>query len=315
MPEAERSAEGLPGKRVALAISAFRSDAAVIALLEQAFAPGGFAFHAVIVVDSLGSGRIAAAIAEHGWPVIHEDAACNLGSAGNLARRIALADAEGADWCWCLNHDAALDPAAVAAMLVAALKAPRTGAVYPVLHHGGRPNPWEDGRRSFVPSASRRLATRPEGDAGAQVLWSSSNGALYGLGPYRAGLRVRADLWMGYEDLAYGMTLHGAGWSQRMCRDAVMAGIFDYKAVRFAGRVLLIPDKPPWYCYYNLRNLVLIRRGAPVSLRFWLTVLRKGVRETAKILMLEDRKGTRLRLLWRGALHGIAGRTGKGAVP
>lgn len=299
--------------RVALTISTFRSDLPVIALLELAFAPGGFQFHAVIVVDSLGSGAIQKAIEERGWPVRYVNSASNLGSAGNLALRIAEAAQAGADWCYCLNHDGHLDIESLQNMVACGTAAPKIGAVYPLLHHGSRSRPWESARLSFFPATGVRSDTRPTQDR--EVLWSSSNGALYNLAAYRAGLRVWSELWMCYEDLAYGMILHAAGWKQIVCAGAVLADIFDYKSVHRFGRTFVIPDKPAWYSYYNLRNLILIQRRLPFSLGMGFRTVAKALKESAKIVLLEDRRGERLALLFEGAVHGMRGQSGKGRYP
>lgn len=302
--------------RVALAISAFCSDAAIIGLLQRLFAePATHAlFDTVIVVDSLGSGAIAEAIAAQAWPVRYFNSERNLGSAGNLGCRLDLAAEAGVDWCYCLNHDGNIDPASIRYMLATALSRPQVGAVYPLLHHGERPKPWEDARRSFFPAPGQRSNERPAG-GDAQALWSSSNGALYSLAPYRAGLRVWKDLWMGYEDLGYGMLLHAHGWVQLVCRDAALRNIFDYKTVTFLGRRFTLSDKPAWYAYYNIRNLILIQRRFPFSLRLSANTAAKALRDSFKIVLLENHKSRRLALLWTGVAHGLAGRSGKGTYP
>lgn len=91
---------------VAVAISAFRSDAAVISLLESIFANPHSDVGPVIVVDSLGSGRIAEIAQKNNWQIQYNNSPVNLGSAGNLAARLELSAKTGAAWCLCLNHDA-----------------------------------------------------------------------------------------------------------------------------------------------------------------------------------------------------------------
>ena len=300
---------------VAIAISAFRSDAAVLALLDAIFAEPHPEVTRIIVVDSLGSGTIARHIDANRWPVIYENSRRNLGSAGNLARRIELAAQSGADWCLCLNHDANWNAERLSAMLSVARSRPRVGAVYPVLDHAPRERPWEDGRRSFVPSAGTRLAELPQGDTGAEVLWSSSNGALYATAPLSEGIAVMARLWMGYEDLAYGIALSQGGWQQLMCRKAILSRIFDYRSRRILGRDMHIPDKPVWYSYYNIRNLILIRwRYGAAGVEIG-SILGKLVQSSLRIFLLEDRKLTRLSLLYRGAVAGLIRTDGKGPLP
>lgn len=300
---------------VAIAISAFRSDAAVISLLEVIFADLHPEVGAVIVVDSQGSGIIAETATARQWPLRYENANTNLGSAGNLARRMELAAETGAAWCLCLNHDANWEVDRLSALLSAAHSRPRVGAVYPILDHSPREPRWEDGRRHFRPSAGTRLSEIPTDEPAAEVLWSSSNSALYSLTPLAEDIAVMSDLWMGYEDLAYGVALFQGGWIQLSCRSAQLSQVFDYVPRRFLGRTLHIPDKPIWYSYYNIRNLILIwrRYGSEGVARR--TVTWKLIQSCLRTLLFEDKKFARLRLLYLGFIAGISSESGKGPYP
>jgi GT2 family glycosyltransferase len=302
-------------KSVSIAISGFRSDTAVITLLEAIFADPHPEVGDVIVVESLGSGLIAETIAARQWKVLYENASTNLGSAGNLARRIELAARTGAEWCLCLNHDASWDSDRLSALLSAAHSRSRVGAVYPMLDHSPREPRWEDGRRHFRPSAGTRLHEIPTDQASAEVLWSSSNCALYSLAPLAENIAVMSKLWMGYEDLAYGLALHRGNWIQLSCRSARLSQVFDYAPRRLFGRTIYIPDKPTWYSYYNIRNLVLIWRKFGPSGVTLSAVLWKLVQSSIRTLVLEDNKLKRLKLLYLGALAGFRGVEGKGPVP
>lgn len=300
---------------VTIAISAFRSDDAVISLLEEIFAAPHPEVRSVIVVDSLGSGIISETAVARQWQLQYENNNTNLGSAGNLARRMELAAETGAEWCLCLNHDANWESCRLSVMLSAARSRPRVGAVYPMLDHSPRKPRWEDGRRHFKPSAGTRLSEIPKDQPAAEVLWSSSNSALYSLAPLTENISIMSDLWMGYEDLAYGLALYQGNWTQLSCRSAQLTQVFDYVPRRLLGRTLHIPDKPVWYSYYNIRNLILIWRQygtKGVSLR---TILWKFVQSSIRTLLLEDKKVERLQLLYMGALAGITGKTGKGPYP
>lgn len=300
---------------VAVAISSFQSDEAVISLLRSVFSTPHSAVRHVFVVDSLGSGRIATAIEESRWDVHYENSPANLGSAGNLARRMELASNAGAAWCLCLNHDADWDRERLTAMLATAQSQPRVGAVYPVLNHSPRERPWEDGRRSFVPSTGRRLAQRPTGTTDRNVLWSSSNGALYSTKPRSEGIDIFDNLWMGYEDLAYGISLHRGEWHQLMCRDAVLSNAFDYVSRRVLWKRVYVPGKPAWYSYYDIRNLIIIRRRfGPRGVRFT-AVCGKLSMSIVRIALLEPGKMMRFGLLCSGIFDGLRGRDGKGKRP
>lgn len=300
---------------VAIAISAYQSDDAVISLLEAIFSAPHPEVEQIIVVDSLGSGRIAKIAAARQWPLRYENANVNLGSAGNLARRMELAAEMGAKWCLCLNHDANWNRDSLEAMLKTARSRPRVGAVYPVLDHSPREPRWQEGSQEFTPSAHKRLFDIPADEPSADVLWGVSNFALYATAPRDEGVTVMGGLWMGYEDLAYGIALNQGGWQQISCRAAVLTGGFDYVSRQFLGRTLHIPQKPAWYSYYNIRNLVLIRRfygahGVPRRSIIW-----KLAQSSFRIILLEDNKLSRIRFLYAGALAGLAGRDGKGPVP
>jgi GT2 family glycosyltransferase len=300
---------------VAIAISAFRSNAAVIELLEAIFDQPHPEVGVVIVVDSLGDGEISKTAAARGWPVGIENFDRNIGSAGNLARRMELANEIGAEWCLCLNHDANWSPDRLDAMLRTARSRPRVGAVYPVLDHSPREPRWQEGHQDFTPSSHRRHSDIPADEHSVDVLWGISNFALYATAPRDEGVVVMADLWMGYEDLAYGIALNQAGWKQLCCRAAILSGAFDYVSRQFLGRALHIPQKPAWYSYYNIRNLLLIRRRYGIDGIPWRSIVWKFVQSALRIIILEENKFLRIRFLFAGAFAGLAGKDGKGPVP
>lgn len=300
---------------VAIAISAFRSDEAVISLLRAIFSDPHPEVGPVIVVDSMGTGDIAATAEARGWPLQYENAKTNLGSAGNLARRMEIASELDADWCLCLNHDANWNAKRLSAMLAVGRSRSRVGAVYPVLDHSPRKPRWEDGRRHFRPSAGNRLHQIPNNEEAAEVLWSSSNSALYSLEPLSENISVMSDLWLGYEDLAYGIALHRGCWLQLSCRSAQLSKVFDYTPRTIFGRKVYIPDKPAWYSYYNIRNLILIWRTYGSNYLPFRVILSKFFHSIIKIIVFEDEKAKRLLSLFAGFRDGIFGLKGKGVDP
>lgn len=187
--------------------------------------------------------------------------------------------------------------------------------MYPVLDHSPREPRWEEGRKHFLPSSGVRVAELPSEEASSEVLWSSSNSALYSLRPHAEGVSFFADLWMGYEDLAYGIALNRAGWVQLSCRAARLSQVFDYTPVRFMGLVRHIPFKPEWYSYYNLRNLVLIRRKYGANFMPFKVIFRKLIQSTVRILFLENKKWKRIKFLYSGLIAGVKGEGGKGVYP
>ncbi|WP_294174408.1 hypothetical protein [uncultured Sphingomonas sp.] len=292
-----------------VAVSAFRSDAAVLALLERIFAEGGVQPAAVVVVDSLGNGELARAIADRGWPVRYENAAVNLGSAGNLARRLQLAsEVPKARWCFALNHDGTFDRAMVETLVRRGEQAEQVGAVFPRRIMVDRGN--------CVLRPHRHVFATPRFDGSdrppQEVAWDSSNGALYGLWPIRQGLLPWTDLWMGWEDLAFGWLLQRHGWKQLYSPDADYHDNYEYARVRLLGRQLFITRKPAWYAYYVTRNLLLIIRRTGGGFAPWRFFATRLARELLFTLLFRSEKRRRLRLLWRGLADGLRGVTGQG---
>lgn len=301
---------------VALAISAFRSDDSVLRLLRTAFAHGKPRFGTVIIVDSLGSGAIPEAAKRERWPIRYINGDTNLGSAGNLDLRLRTAAELGLEWCLALNHDGEIDAEKVLRLVQHGRSRPKVGAVYPLLKFiraGGKP---DSPRRSFGTfGVLGRHATAAATGRCMEIAWSSSNGALYRLDAVREGVRAWPDLWMGYEDLALGWELKRNGWIQLLCADVQVADDYEFSPVRLFGRDVHLAAKPPWYSYYQGRNLLLIARGTEGNAVNGVSALFRFATDFALIIALRDRKLERLRLLLRGLVDGIRGRTGKGPVP
>jgi len=298
--------------RVALAISAFHSDDAVIRLLGKTFTGDHPRFGAIIVVDSLGRGQIHDAAKSNRWDIHYINADRNLGSAGNLDLRLKTAAELGLDWCFAVNHDGEVEPEKVLELVHLGKSRPKVGAVYPQLvfsHAGGR---LDSPRRSF---STFGLLDGQGGSGTTEVAWSSSNCALYNLHPIREGVTAWPDLWMGYEDLAIGWELQRRGWTQLLSHAVKVTDSYEFKLVHPFGRKAHIADKPSWYSYYQLRNLWLIavRSGGRAVTKA--SVLRRLIVDVGLILLYRDRKGERLRLLLRGLRDGMRGVGGKGPVP
>jgi hypothetical protein len=297
-----------PLRDVVVAIATYRSDDAVLRLLEPIFdRDGAHPFGHVVVVDSLGSGRIDEEARRRGWKrFTYEVADRNLGSAGNLARRLELAATRDARWVYAINHDGALDAAMIARLARhAETLGEKVGAVYP-LRHRSAIDRWDLTGLVPVPVPAIRSPWRPRG-ASFDVFWASSNGALYALDPVRAGLLPWADLWMGYEDLGYGWDLSRHGFRQQVLCDVVFEDGYEY---RTRGGVELT-DKPAWYAYYGARNLLLITRRARRGPATWAAALGRIALEVAVTSTLRPEKKKRLGLLARGVADGLRGRSGQ----
>jgi len=295
--------------RVVVAISAYRSDAQILASLTRIFAEGGRSFAAVVVVDSLSDGALARQIAQMGWPVFYENSNINLGSAGNLARRLELAASFDADWCFCINHDGMFDRALIAALAAKAVSESRVGAVYPRRALLDRANSSFKPITSFFATVSH--AAEGEDSEDVEVAWDSSNGALYGLAPVRSGVTIFKDLWQGWEDLAYGYQLREGGWNSYRLASVAFIDDYEYQPVRLLNRSFFITRKPPWLAYYLIRNIVLVVRRTGVGFVGWRFIAHRLSREVAFTLLFRTQKLLRLANLFRGLLDGLAGVTGQ----
>lgn len=306
-----KSGSPAPPLRVCLVISAFRSDDAVLEILSSLKDRGESLFFQTIVVDSLGSGRIPAEIEARGLATVrYVGFDRNLGSAGNLAERLRLAAETGADFAYAINHDGIVDPDVVGKLIVAARAHERIGAVYPLrrmIAHEGR---YDLTGKSALPLPFFGVSEPPR-EPYTEVYWSSSNGALYNLTPVREGLLPWDDLWMGWEDMGYGWLLHSKGYKQLVVSDAIVDDNYEFR--RRGG--VKVSDKPAWYAYYHARNLILVARRNEQPLPFQALVGARVLLEYGLTTALRPQKMLRYRLLTRGLIDGLRGKSGKWRLP
>lgn len=302
--------------KIVIAISSFRSDPQVLQLVEELYR-GDYAFDAVVVVCSAGGSELSAMLRSAGYRNCHVlpfDA--NLGSAGNLYQRFKASAALGGDFMLALNQDAALDPAMFGTLFHAARTLPgRVGALYPLRYTPGKQQYDLSGVAPF-PFRFRGEATVTEAGL-IDVVWSSSNGALYALAPFREGIHTDAGLWMGWEDYLYGLQLRRAGFRQYIVADARIIDDYEYKTIDLIGLKLTVSDKPSWYCYYGPRNLALISLHRCFSPRMVFDLMRWAISFPAQIVL--SRTGTdRWRALGYfliGLAHGLFNKSGKWRLP
>ena len=303
---------------VCLAIATFRNDDKVIALIDAVTNDDGRSpFSKIIVVDSIGTDRIPRWLADQERnDVEYHNFDENLGSAGNLHERLRLAAQTETTYCYAINHDGEVDLQAVETMRRHANARSSVGVVYPLRFRPSRGGAWDrSGKHGF---AWRFTGSRERPDAFnsvEEVTWASSNGALYALAPVRAGINVWKELWMGWEDLEYGMRLKQKGYKQLRCMDAVFVDHYEYREFKVLGRSFYIADKPAWYAYYFARNLIAAtKRNNPDPLSFSILTLRL-VQEALVTAALRRDKQQRAELLLRGIVDGIRGKMGKRAFP
>ena len=301
--------------RLCLAISSFRNDVEIERLLREEHDRAATPFSRIFVVDSLGTGRLSDLIQREGWDnVTYFSAAENIGSAGNLALRLELAERAGFQYCYTVNHDGVIDHNVVEHLLEVAEGRPKVGAVYPLRYLTERGCYDLTGLRNS-PLPLKAAKTIPNSSA-VPVFWGSSNGALYSLEPVRAGLRPWSDLWMGWEDLGYGWLLHRTGYQQFLATQARVEDDKEYVTHSPMPRLrLTINDKPSWYAYYQLRNLILITRRNERPPWDYAVLVGRIAQELLLTSLFRKSKRARYALLIRGIADGIRGRSGKGKVP
>jgi GT2 family glycosyltransferase len=297
-----------------LVISSFRNDESVSRILLDVQANSADLFERVLVVDSLGTGMIPALISERGWTNVEYRAEpYNLGSAGNLAERLKLAAAAGAAYAYAINHDGSVDRETVSLLIDYASAHPELGAVYPLRHLPHR-SLYDVTGLSALPVPFRGTRSVPPQDT-LDVAWSSSNGALYSLEPTRSGVTPWPDLWMCWEDMGYGWALARAGYPQRVLTGAIATDNYEYREHRIAGRTISVSDKPTWYAYYQVRNLLVITRRNHQSLLCHAVVGGRVVLEFVLTTLFRSHKRERFALLLAGVRDGLLGRTGKWVLP
>lgn len=229
----------------------------------------------ILVVDSLGNGEFEKFILESGLTgrVLYSNSDVNLGSAGNLAKRLLWGCELGMDHVLALNHDAEITLEIFHALLDRVDVPQKVGALYPLRFYPGKGIYDLSGKKVFTLSASG--PTEKPVDELISVSWSSSNGALYAMEPLRSasGICPDASLWMGWEDYLYGLELKKLGYSQWIVSAAETEDSYEFKSVKFSPAGRTIADKPMWYGYYDARNMLLIaihRLHSPVLSVFML---------------------------------------------
>lgn len=303
---------------VCLVISTFRQDESVLGLLRGVYGDGTtHPFCKIIVVDSLGSGAISDAIDEAGWEdIIYENASTNLGAAGNHFKRLTIASEQsGARWAYAVNDDGEVKLDALNALLKHANAQPdqkQLGALYP-LRYTTHLQKYNLTGKTRLPIPYVGTTVKPTKNF--PVYWASSNGALYHLEPVRSGLLPWVDLWHGWEDRGYGLLLDDHGWRQEVVCDAVFEDGYEYEAHGSGNAQIRISDKPTWYAYYQMRNLILITQRTASNSLTWSVVAGRVALEFGLSATLRKDKKRRMQFLLAGIRDGLLGKAGKWKYP
>lgn len=274
-----------------LAISSFRSDKKVLELLDLIFSSDTFNYLEVIVVDSNSTGLIDEYILKKNISIKYIESDVNLGSAGNLALRLQEAARNiNAKWCLCLNHDAFYTEEFAKDFIKKAENIDgKIGAVFPTRAYG-------NGRLHKVESAEK-------------MGWSSSNGCLYSLEPVRNGIQVEKSLWMGWEDYFYCYLLVNSGYPNYIVNSLPFIDSYEYKSINFFGLKIKLNDKPSWYDYYSVRNLIYIGKNIKID-KVYLKLLFKVIINSTFMSLFKDKKRERLSFFIKGCMDGFKSRMG-----
>jgi hypothetical protein len=120
---------------------------------------------------------------------------------------------------------------------------------------------------------------------------------------------------MGWEDLGYGWLLHRHGYRQVVLTEAVVDDSYEYRPHALGPFVLRSGDKPHWYTYYRIRNLILVTRRVRPRLAVSLGMACRVAFDLLPAVVLRDHKRERLGLYVRGLAHGLRGVAGKWRLP
>jgi GT2 family glycosyltransferase len=297
--------------KIGVAISSYKNNDEVIQLIRRIISES-WPVEGIIVVDSMGDDIFKKYLQNDGLDIVeYYNFGVNLGSAGNLSKRLELSAKKNWDFVLALNHDALVTKSTLENLLKYD-NTPNLGALYPLKffakknfydYSGSREvGPWRAfGRKNPTPNQL------------IPCLWSSSNGALYNLKPIREGITPNGDLWMGWEDYLYGLDLRKSGYKQFLVTNATCEDNYEFIEKKIGFKNFIVADKPSWYNYYNTRNLLLISIYFHPS---FLRVARIILRYILEILLLifsssENNKKKDISLKFKGFYDGIIKITGK----
>ena len=242
--------------KVGIAISCYKNDNDVIGLIDKIISES-WPIDAIVIVDSLGGDKIQDYIARNKMKNIeYYNFDVNLGSAGNLKKRLILSAEKDWDFVLALNHDALVTKVTFLELLKYK-DIPNLGAVYPLKYFPSKKFYDYSGTKEVGPWRSFGEKS-PTPDQIIPCIWSSSNGALYNLTPVREGIIPNEDLWMGWEDYLYGLDLKSSGYQQFLISNALCEDSYEFTEKRLGFAKVVLASKPSWYTYYNSRNLFLI---------------------------------------------------------
>ncbi len=114
------------------------------------------------------------------------------------------------------------------------------------------------------------------------------------------------------EDLGYGAALESRGYHQYVANEVVVDDPYEYTLKRIGPWERYVTEKPTWYQYYTVRNLILLAHDEP---RLRTVALQKLAIELGMLALVRDQKLERLGLAARGLIDGALRRSGTWAKP
>jgi hypothetical protein len=102
---------------------------------------------------------------------------------------------------------------------------------------------------------------------------------------------------------------------QIQCSDVIIRDSYEYVPVTVLGRSTHKVEKPRWYSYYQVRNLILLNRGSNGEACSWYEIARRIVLALGMSLRFDPQWLATWKLLFKGIGDGVLGRSGKGPVP
>lgn len=219
----------------------------------------------------------------------------NLGVARALNQAAELAVAEGFDLLLTMDQDSRVTPGMMDQMMAcfAGDTEERIAVVSPSHKTGGK-------RKG-----------RPVGTC-AEVLTAMTSGNLLRLSAYRAAGPFREELFIDYVDHEYCLRLHSLGYRVVEATGALLLHpLGALQSRRLLGRTVYSSGHPPLRRYYMNRNRLLLmgEYGGrfPTYRRF---LLRQILSEIVLLLLCEERRWAKIRMIIRGFFDYYRGRFG-----
>ena len=301
--------------KIGVAISNYKNDDQVLRLINK-ITSEDWDIEGIIVIDSLGDAKFIKDLDKKVLrKIIYKNYDYNLGSAGNLLKRLSFAGEQEWDFVLTLNHDALVTKSTLEALILHT-DIVSVGALYPSRYYIEKGFYDFSGTKEVGPWRSFGPSDKPDQNLIPHI-WSSSNGALYSLQPVREGIIPREELWMGWEDYLFGLDLKKAGYKQYLVCDAICEDNYEFEEKNFGLFKIKLTSKPQWYDYYRTRNLWLIAFYYHRSFIRIFFVFIRTLAETALIVFGWERanKLNALQLQFQGFIDGVLNKKGKRDIP